>query len=122
MFFSAITDRTDRPTLIGLDASMITNAISGAHTTGCLIVIMRVDARVASRETAVLGTAGFSPRVACSFSFNERRRMVTGTTVTLIIRLAIPIGTALAVPNKSPNTAGPIKGTAGAEAPRAVKA
>src|SRR5271163_2637161 len=47
---------------------------------------------------------------------NARSRTVTGTTVRLMTRLAIAIGMALSPPNRSPSTAGPTKGTAGAEA------
>jgi hypothetical protein len=40
----------------------------------------------------------------------------------LIARLAIEIGMALALPNRSPRIAGPTKGTAGAAAASAVSA
>ena len=47
---------------------------------------------------------------------SARSRIVTGTTVRLMTRLAIAIGMALSPPNRSPRTAGPTNGTAGAEA------
>jgi hypothetical protein len=47
---------------------------------------------------------------------------VAGTTVRLITRLAIAIGIALVCPKKWPRMAGPIKGTAGAEAASAASA
>ena len=47
---------------------------------------------------------------------------MTGTTVRLMTRLAIAIGMALSRPNRSPRTAGPTKGTAGAEAMSAASA
>ena len=49
-------------------------------------------------------------------------RIVTGTTVRLITRLAMAIGTALDCPNSSPRMAGPMNGTAGAEAVSAASA
>ena len=47
---------------------------------------------------------------------------MTGTTVRLMTRLPIAIGMALSPPNRSPRTAGPTKGTAGAEAVSAASA
>src|SRR5207342_1337617 len=51
---------------------------------------------------------------------NARPRIVIGTTMRLIIRAAIAIVTALALPNRSPRIAGPMNGTAGADAVRAA--
>src|ERR1700722_4254198 len=51
---------------------------------------------------------------------NARPRIVIGTTMRLIIKAAIAIVTALALPNRSPRIAGPMNGTAGAEAVRAA--
>src|ERR1700730_9339396 len=51
---------------------------------------------------------------------NARPRTVIGTTMRLMIRAAIAIGTALALPNRSPRIAGPMNGTAGADAVRAA--
>jgi hypothetical protein len=54
---------------------------------------------------------------------NARRKIVTGTTVTLMTRLPTAIGmAALGRPNRSPRTAGPMKGTAGAAAVSALNA
>ena len=53
---------------------------------------------------------------------NARSRIVIGTTVRLMTRLAIAIGMALSPPNRSPSTTGPTKGTAGAEAVSAESA
>src|SRR5580693_1079665 len=47
---------------------------------------------------------------------NARPRIVIGTTMRLMIRAAIAIVTALALPNRSPRIAGPMNGTAGADA------
>src|SRR5271169_6382818 len=51
---------------------------------------------------------------------NARPRIVIGTTMRLMIRAAIAIVTALALPNRSPRIAGPMNGTAGADAVRAA--
>src|ERR1700722_19352908 len=53
---------------------------------------------------------------------NARSRIVMGTTVRLMTRLAMATGMALRPPNRSPRTAGPTKGTAGAEAVSAARA
>src|SRR5271163_80740 len=51
---------------------------------------------------------------------NAKPRIVIGTTVRLIIRAAIAMVPALALPNRSPRIAGPMNGTAGADAVRAA--
>src|SRR5580704_16285689 len=51
---------------------------------------------------------------------NARPRIVIGTMMKLIIRAALAIVTALALPNRSPRIAGPMNGTAGADAVRAA--
>src|SRR6202167_5256631 len=51
---------------------------------------------------------------------NARPRIVIGTMMRLIIRAAIAIVTALALPNRSPRIAAPMNGTAGADAVRAA--
>jgi len=47
---------------------------------------------------------------------NARPRIVIGTTMRLMMRAAIAIVTELALPNRSPRIAGPMNGTAGADA------
>ena len=47
---------------------------------------------------------------------NAKPRIVIGTTMRLMIRAAIAIVMALALPNRSPRIAGPMNGTAGADA------
>src|ERR1700722_20504375 len=101
----------------------ITKARTGAQTIGSLTVSLILAARNARGD--VRGGAERVP--SCSFGLlpfdslpvvsNARKRIVTGTTVRLMTRLSIAIGiAALGRPKRSPRTAGPTKGTAGAEA------
>src|SRR6202789_2464038 len=102
--------------------STITKAITGAHTIGSLTVSTSL---AANTETYDLGDdSGCSPPcVAGVFSvgplpveFSARSRIVIGTTVRLMTRLPSALGMARSPPNKSPSTAGPEKGPAGAGA------
>lgn len=103
--------------------STITKARTGAQTIGSLTVSLILAERNARGD--VRGGAERAP--SCSFELlpfdslpvvsNARKRIVTGTTVRLMMRLSTAIGmAALGRPNRSPRTAGPTKGTAGAEA------
>src|ERR1700733_16067686 len=103
-------------------------ARTGAQTIGSL----RVSASLAAKTEAddleddaecspSSPTGVFSCR-SLPLESNARSRIVTGTTVRLMTRLAIAIGMALSPPNSSPRTAGPTKGTAGAEAVSAYRA
>src|SRR5271167_3112646 len=108
--------------------STITKAKTGAQTIGCLTVSARLAARTESCDAG--GDAESSPSCAAKLArceppsavSNVRKRIVAGTTVRLMTRLAIAIGMALDPPKRSPRTAGPTKGTAGAEAVNAYRA
>src|SRR6202041_585721 len=108
--------------------STITKAITGAHTIGSLTVSTNL---AANTETYDLGDdSDCSPPCAAGVffvgslpvEFSARSRIVIGTTVRLMTRLPSAIGMALGPPNKSPSTAGPTNGTAGAEAVSAASA
>src|SRR6201990_2757218 len=106
----------------------ITKARTGAQTIGSLTVSTSLPVNT---ETYDLGGDAESLPVcrtevlfceSLPVEFNARNRIVIGTTVRLMTRLAIAIGMALSPPNRSPSTAGPTKGTAGAEAVSAASA
>src|SRR5271169_2307578 len=103
-------------------------ARTGAQTIGSLRVSASLAAKTEAYDLADDGECGPSCAmgVFSCWSFavepNARSRIVTGTTVRLMTRLAIAIGMALSPPNSSPRTAGPTKGTAGAEAVSAYRA
>src|ERR1700688_4462478 len=106
----------------------ITKARTSAQTIGSLTVSTSLQVNT---ETYDLGVDSESiPVCRTEFLFceslpvesNARNRIVIGTTVRLMTRLAIAIGMALSPPNRSPRTAGPTKGTAGAEAVSAYRA
>src|ERR1700719_82142 len=103
--------------------STITKARTGAQTIGSLTVSVILAARNArgdvrgDAEGAPSCSAELLPYDSLPVVSNERKRIVIGTTVRLMTRLPTAIGmAALGRPNKSPRTAGPTKGTAGAEA------
>src|SRR5580704_1447588 len=52
---------------------------------------------------------------------SSRPKIVTGSTMRLMTRAAIAMEMALALPNRSPRMAGPMNGTAGADAANAAK-
>ena len=97
----------------------------GAQTIGSLRVSAIFPAKIAAFD---LGDAEFpcssgTGVFVCGFlpvESNERSRIVIGTTVRLMTRLAAAMGIALSLPSRSPRTAGPTKGTAGAEAASAA--
>src|SRR6202453_645270 len=107
--------------------STTTKARIGAQTIGSLMVSAIFPAKTAAFD---LGDDEFScsPRAGVLFCWplsvesNERSRIVIGTTVRLMTRLAAAMGIALSLPSRSPRTAGPTKGTAGAEAVSAASA
>src|SRR5271154_3264147 len=108
--------------------STIIKARTGAQTIGSLIVSASLAAKTEADDLGEVaecspsrGTGEFSCG-SLPVDSNVRSRIVTGTTVRLIMRLAIAIGMALSPPNRSPRTAGPTKGTAGAEAVSAYRA
>src|SRR5580658_1018412 len=97
-------------------------ARTGAHTIGSLTVSTSLEANTETydleddAECSPPCAAGVFSVGSLPVEFSARSRIVTGTTVRLMTRLAIAIGMALSPPNSSPRTAGPTKGTAGAEA------
>src|ERR1700731_4741999 len=93
--------------------STSTKASKGAQTIGSLTVSSSFSAKT---EWRVVGGAV----VPMGVLPNARPRIVIGTTMRLMIRAAIAIVTALALPNRSPRIAGPMNGTAGADAIRAA--
>src|SRR3984957_13373737 len=106
----------------------MTKARTGAQTIGSLTVSASLPVNT---ETYDLGVDEESvPAFKTKLLFCEslpveskaRSRMVIGTTVRLMTRLASAIGMALSPPNRLPRTAGPTKGTAGAEAVSAARA
>src|ERR1700683_2542497 len=106
----------------------ITKARTGAQTIGSLIVSTSFAAKAEAYDLGddaecypSCATGEFSCR-SLPLEYNARRRRVTGTTVRLMTRLARATGMALSRPKRSPRTAGPTKGTAGAEAVRAASA
>src|ERR1700689_1328056 len=100
----------------------------GAHTIGSLRVSGIFPAKIAGFDLGDDDEFSCSPRAGVLFCWplsvesNERSRIVIGTTVRLMTRLAAAIGIALSPPSRSPRTAGPTKGTAGAEAVNAASA
>src|SRR5580704_16427921 len=106
----------------------ITKARMGAQTIGSFAVSVSLAKRTEVYDTGC-DAEDFPSCAAKFFSWGPppgvssvRKRIVNGTTVRLITRLAIAIGMALGPPNKSPRMAGPKKGTAGAEAVSATSA
>src|ERR1700685_1587058 len=90
----------------------------GAHTIGSLSVSAILPAKIAALD---LGDDEFScsPREGVLFCWplsvesNERSRIVIGTTVRLMTRLAAAMGIALSIPSGSPLRDGPTQGTPG---------
>src|SRR3984885_7129856 len=108
--------------------STIMKARIGAQTIGSLRVSAIFPAKTAAFDLGDDAEFPCSPGTGvfvCGFlpvESNERSRIVIGTTVRLMTRLAAAIGIALSLPSRSPRTAGPTKGTAGAEAVNAASA
>src|SRR5580704_15269743 len=101
--------------------STITKAITGAHTIGSLTVTTSLAANTETYDPGdgadcFPSCAGVFSVGSLSVEFSVRSSIVIGTTVRLMTRLPSAIGMALSPPNKSPSTAGPTNGTAGAEA------
>src|ERR1700757_4299659 len=99
----------------------IMKARTGAQTIGSLTVSTSLPAKTEAYDLGAEADDFPScegPPVECK----ARSRIVIGTTMRLMTRLAIAIGIALSPPNRSPRTAGPTKGTAGAEAVKAASA
>src|ERR1700722_6947996 len=106
----------------------VTKGKTGAQTIGSLIVSTSFAAKTEAYDlgddadcSPSCATGEFSCR-SLPLESNARSRSVTGTTVRLMTRLARAHGMALSRPERSPRTAGPTKGTAGAEAVRAASA
>src|SRR6201988_5296972 len=99
--------------------STIIKARTGAQTIGSLTVSTSLAAETEACDLgAVAECCPLSARGVFSCRFllvesNARSRIVIGTTVRLMTRLATAIGMALRPPNRLPRTAGPTKGTAG---------
>src|ERR1700751_5531125 len=108
--------------------STIMKARTGAQTIGSLTVSTSFAAKTEAYD--VWDDAECCPSCATGvFSWgsfavepNARSRIVMGTTVRLMTRLAMATGIALRPPNRSQRTAGPTKGPAGAEAVSAASA
>src|ERR1700685_2227253 len=91
----------------------------GAHTIGSLRVSAIFPAKIAAFDLGDDDEFSCSPRAGVLFCWplsvesNERSRLVIGTTVRLMTRLAAAMGIALSIPSGSPLRDGPTQGTPG---------